>query len=210
MNEEVKTINNKNEVSSKIKTSEIMITVNGSADEPYYSIRYYDLSDNEWHVGFSSYCLSYVMDWKNQHFEIVNPVEHAGPTKPMKIETLKKFWQVVKQKYERGNGQYIDWLLNDIVNETIKDIEGAENMIDVENYETEINWEGECKRLKDEMDGMYKELDRARKELEYKNRELTQLKETYSDLKQNYDYLDGKNDAYEYVIKHFGKEDLKK
>lgn len=75
------------ETNGKTKTSELMIIVGGSADNPYYSIRYYDLSDNEWHVGFSSYELSYVMDWKKQHFEIVEPVEHVEPAKSMGIET---------------------------------------------------------------------------------------------------------------------------
>lgn len=76
----------------KIKTSEIMIIVGGSADEPYYSIRYYDLLDKSWHVGFSSYCLSYVMDWKKLYFEIVEPVElvepveHVESAKPMETE----------------------------------------------------------------------------------------------------------------------------
>lgn len=55
----------------KTKTSELMIVVGGSKDKPCYSIRYYDLSDNEWHVGFSSYCLQNVIDWKNECFEIV-------------------------------------------------------------------------------------------------------------------------------------------
>lgn len=216
--QEAKTANNGNEVSSKIRTSEITIIVNGSADEPCYSIRYYDLSDNEWHVGFSSYCLSYVMDWKNQHFEIVEPVEHVGCTKSTGTSKVKDFWQKVKQKYESKDGQYIDRVLNDIVEETLKDMEGEKEMIEVGElidkiYDAkvnEVNWEAEYKSLKDEMDVMYKDLDRVQRELECKNRELTELKEKYSDLKQNYDYLDGKNDAYEYVIKYFGKGDLKK
>lgn len=92
MNKEVKTIDKPTErLGSKIKTSEIMIIVGGSADEPCYSIRYYDLSDNEWHVGFSSYFLSNVMDWENQYFEIVEPVEHVESAhvesaKPMETE----------------------------------------------------------------------------------------------------------------------------
>lgn len=171
-------------IDGKTKTSEIMIIVNGSADEPCYSIRYYDLSDNEWHVGFSSYCLSYVMDWKKQHFEIVNPVEHTEPTKTKTLKDMEGEKEMIEV------GELIDKIYDAKVNE--------------------VNWEAEYKSLKDEMDVMYKELDRVRRELECKARELTQLKETYSDLKQNYDYLDGKNDAYEYVIKHFGKEDLKK
>lgn len=81
MEKEVKTIDEPTETPyGKIKTSEIMIIVNGgSVDNHYYSIRYYDLSDNEWHVGFSSYYLSYVMDWKTLYFEIVEPVELVEP-----------------------------------------------------------------------------------------------------------------------------------
>ena len=78
VNEQAKMNEDKNtnrETCGKIKTSELMIIVNGSADKPCYSIRYYDLSDNEWHVDFSSYCLSYVMKKKEQYFEIVEPVE---------------------------------------------------------------------------------------------------------------------------------------
>lgn len=206
MEKEVKTIDEPTErLDNKIKTSEIMIIVGGSVDEPCYSIRYYDLSDNEWHVGFSSYWLPYVMDWKNQYFEIVGPVEHVESAKSTGTSKVKEFWQKVKQKYESKDGQYIDRVLNDIVEETIKDMEGGKEMIDVENYETERNWEAEYKRLKNEADVMYKQLDQAQKELECKNRELIQLKEKHSDLiRKNY-YLDGKTDAYEYAIKCFEK-----
>ena len=68
MEKEVKTIDEPTErLDNKIKTSELMIIVGGSVDKPYYSIRYYDLSDNEWHVGFSSYELAYVIEWKEQN-----------------------------------------------------------------------------------------------------------------------------------------------
>lgn len=194
------------ETNNKIKTSELMIIVNGPADKPYYSIRYYDLSDNKWHIGFSSYCLSYVMDWKKLYFEIVEPVEHVESAKSTGTSKVKEFWQKVKQKYERGNGQYIDWLLNNIVEETIKNIEGAENMINVEDYETERNWEAEYKRLKNEADAMCKELDQAQKELDCKNREIIQLKDKLSDLRRDKDYLDGKTSAYEFAIRYLGIE----
>lgn len=82
-NEEVKIT----KLDNKIKTSEIMIIVGGSVDKPCYSIRYYDLSDNEWHVGFSSYQLSYVMNWKHEFFEFVEPVESIKP-----MET-KRNWE---------------------------------------------------------------------------------------------------------------------
>lgn len=213
MNEKTRTIDESTETSDgKTKTSELMIIVNGPVDDPYYSIRYYDLSNNEWRIGLSSHYLSCVMDWKNRYFEIVEPVEHVESAKSTGTSKVKEFWQKVKQKYESKGGQYIDRVLNDIVEETIKDMEGGKEMIDVENYDTEINWEAEYESLKDEADVMRKELEQAHKELEQahkevdcKNRELTQLKSEISDLRRKKYYLDGKTDAYEYAIKHFRK-----
>lgn len=140
---------------------------------------------------------TYVIDWKNKYFEIVDPVEHVGGTKSTGTSKVKEFWQKVKQKYESKNGQYIDRVLNDIVEETIKDMEGEKEMVEVGElidkiYDTETNWEAKYKSLKDEADVMYKELDRVQRELECKNRELTQLKEKLSDLRRDKDYLDGK------------------
>lgn len=207
MEKEVKTIDKPTErLGNKIKASEIMIIVNGgSVDKPCYSIRYYDLSDNEWHIGFSSYELAYVIEWTDKHFKIVEPVEHVESAKSTGTSKVKEFWQKVKQKYESKGGQYIDRVLNDIVEETIKDMEGGKEMIDVENYDTEINWEAEYESLKDEADVMRKELEQAHKELDCKNQELTQLKEKLSALRRKNYYLDGKTDAYEYAINHFRK-----
>ena len=79
-------------------------------------------------------------------------------------------------------------------------------MIDVENYDTERDWEAEYKRLKNEADVIYKELDQMQKEVDCKNRELTQLKEKLSDLRRDKDYLDGKTYAYEFAIRYLGTE----
>lgn len=207
MNEKTRTIDEPTEtLDGKIKTSDLMIIVNGSANNPYYSLRYYDLSDNEWRIGFSSYELAYVIEWTDQHFKVVEPVEYIESAKSTGTSKVKEFWQKVKQKYESKDGQYIDRVLNDIVEETIKDMEGGKEMIDVENYDTERNWEAEYKRLKDEADVMYKELDQMQKEVDCKNRELTQLKEKLSDLRRDKDYLDGKTYAYEFAIRYLGTE----
>lgn len=207
MNEKTRTIDEPTEtLDGKIKTSDLMIIVNGSANNPYYSLRYYDLSDNEWHIGFSSYELAYVIEWTDKHFKVVEPVEYIESAKSTGTSKVKEFWQKVKQKYESKDGQYIDRVLNDILEETIKDMEGGKEMIDVENYDTERNWEAEYKRLKDEADVMYKELDQMQKEVDCKNRELTQLKEKLSDLRRDKDYLDGKTYAYEFAIRYLGTE----
>lgn len=92
--EEVKTIDEPTEtLDGKTKTSELMIIVNGPAYNPYYSIRYYDLSDKSWHIGFSAYNLSRVMNWKNQHFEIVEPVERIESAKSMETSKATKNYE---------------------------------------------------------------------------------------------------------------------
>ena len=56
---------------NKVKAKDPHIVVSGNIDKPYYSIRYYDLSDNTWHIGFSSYELKFVVQWLKEEFEIV-------------------------------------------------------------------------------------------------------------------------------------------
>ncbi|MCM1269957.1 MAG: hypothetical protein NC247_04935 [Ruminococcus flavefaciens] len=57
----------------KIKAINPVITVNtAKTDKPCYSIQYYDLADNTWHIGYSSYNLDYVREWLAEYFE---PIE---------------------------------------------------------------------------------------------------------------------------------------
>lgn len=141
MEKEVKTIDEPTErLDNKIKTSEIMIIVGGSVDEPCYSIRYYDLSDNEWHVGFSSYWLPYVMDWKNQYFEIVGPVEHVESAKPMETE---RNWEA---EYKR---------LKDEADVIYKELDQAQKELNGKNRElTQLKEKlSDLRRDKDYLDG---------------------------------------------------------
>lgn len=39
--------------------------------KPYYEIKYFDLYDNEMHIGFSSYKLDIVFEYLEKYFEIV-------------------------------------------------------------------------------------------------------------------------------------------
>lgn len=57
---------------TKIKTTYAQIVVGGRVEKPYFSILYYDPSDNEYHLGFGSYYLEYVFKWLKEEFEIVN------------------------------------------------------------------------------------------------------------------------------------------
>ena len=55
----------------KIKVSNAEIVVRGTKDKPYYEIEYFDLSDNEMHIGFGSCKLDIVFGYLEKYFEIV-------------------------------------------------------------------------------------------------------------------------------------------
>lgn len=54
----------------KIKTSFAKIFVSGTPDRPCFNILYFDPVDQDYHVGFSSYCLEYMFKWLSDEFEI--------------------------------------------------------------------------------------------------------------------------------------------
>ncbi len=64
----------------KIKTSFAKIFVSGTPDRPYFNILYFDPADQDYHIGFSSYCLEYVFKWLSEEFEIEDaPAADVAP-----------------------------------------------------------------------------------------------------------------------------------
>lgn len=59
-------------VVEKVKAKNVEIVVHGTAEKPYYEIKYFDLSDGQYHIGYSSYDLDNVFRWREECFEIVN------------------------------------------------------------------------------------------------------------------------------------------
>lgn len=57
---------------SKIKVTSAEIVVHGTSDKPYYEVKYFDISDGEYHIGYGSYDLKNVFQWINECFEIVD------------------------------------------------------------------------------------------------------------------------------------------
>lgn len=55
----------------KIKVSNAEIVVHGTKEKPYFEIKYFDLSDNETHIGYSSYNLDIVFGYLDKYFDIV-------------------------------------------------------------------------------------------------------------------------------------------
>ena len=73
----------------KVKSAEIV--VRKIDEKPYYEIKYFDLSDKEYHIGYGSYKLEYVFEWLEQCFEIVEKDANADKIRSMTDEELAKF-----------------------------------------------------------------------------------------------------------------------
>lgn len=73
----------------KVKSAEIV--VRKIDEKPYYEIKYFDLSDNEYCIGYGSYKLEYVFEWLEQCFEIVEKNTNADKIRNMTNEELADF-----------------------------------------------------------------------------------------------------------------------
>lgn len=97
----------------KVKSAEIV--VRKIDEKPYYEIKYFDLSDNEYHIGYGSYKLEYVFDWLEHCFEIVEKEKktNADNVRNMTDEELAEFLTTFQntfgEEYE-GMMSCLDWL----------------------------------------------------------------------------------------------------
>lgn len=56
----------------KAKVDKAIIIVTGTKEEPYFEILYHLIGESEDRIGFGSYCLTNVFNWRDQYLEIVN------------------------------------------------------------------------------------------------------------------------------------------
>lgn len=63
--------------SKDIKVTSAEIVVHGTIAKPYYEIKYREIGNSEYHVGYSSYNLNNVFEWL-ECFEIVNTDEQQN------------------------------------------------------------------------------------------------------------------------------------
>ena len=63
----------KEEPKIKVTSAEIIVENKKGLrqEKPYYSIKYKELGQEEYTIGYSSYKLSYVLEWLDAYFEIV-------------------------------------------------------------------------------------------------------------------------------------------
>ena len=75
MEESAFTQDKDNKQTERIKVSEIDIIVSMINGKPYYEIKYKKIGEDYYHVGYSSYNLGFVLEWKDRCFEIVEESE---------------------------------------------------------------------------------------------------------------------------------------
>lgn len=56
---------------AKTKAINPEIVVRGTAENPYYMVLYFDVSDKKWHLGYGSKYLDTVYRWLDERFEII-------------------------------------------------------------------------------------------------------------------------------------------
>ena len=138
----------------KIKVTSLEIIVTGTKDKPYFEIKYKEVGKEDYNIGYSSYDLNNVLNWKEECFEIVNQFAEEYKEKDCSKCSRRSWYQKGYADAERNNG----WIpcserLPEICNSYIvtKMCENDENRI----YETahEIFWTSDgkwdCERDKD-------------------------------------------------------------
>ena len=55
----------------KSKVDKAIIVVSGTKEKPYFEILYHLLGEDDDHIGFGSYCLTNVFNWREQYLEVV-------------------------------------------------------------------------------------------------------------------------------------------
>ena len=56
----------------KIKVDKAIIIVTGTKEKPYFEILHHPIGEREDHIGFGSYNLTNVFNWRDRYLDIVN------------------------------------------------------------------------------------------------------------------------------------------
>lgn len=93
----------------KVSCLDIIVTMIGK--KPYYEIKYKEIGEDYYHVGYSSYKLENVLAWRDECFEIVKecrPQTNADRIRSMTDEELAGLLKEVKEDYQWTNPDYPD------------------------------------------------------------------------------------------------------
>ena len=89
----------------KIKVTSLEIIVTGTKDKPYFEIKYKEVGKEDYNIGYSSYDLNNVLNWKEECFEIVNQLaEEYGKDTNV---TTNNGWIPCEKELPSKSGKYI-------------------------------------------------------------------------------------------------------
>lgn len=78
---------------NKLVVDDIEVVVRGMRNKPYYEIKYREVGNDDYNIGFGSYDLNNVLKWKEEEFEVVSEKvekETKEVTNKMLLEHLKE------------------------------------------------------------------------------------------------------------------------
>lgn len=78
---------------NKLVVDDIEVIVRGVANKPYYEIKYREVWNDDYNIGFGSYDLNNVLKWKEEEFEVVSEKEKKETkevTNRMLLEHMKE------------------------------------------------------------------------------------------------------------------------
>lgn len=75
---------------NKLIVDDIEVIVGGVRNKPYYEIKYREVGNDYYNIGFGSYDLNNVLKWKEEEFEVVSEKETKEVTNRMLLEHLKE------------------------------------------------------------------------------------------------------------------------
>ena len=80
----------------RIKVSDLEIIVTMIDKDPYYEIKYKEIGENHYNVGYSSYKLENVLAWRDECFEIMTSSQtNADRIRSMTDEELAEYLPIV-------------------------------------------------------------------------------------------------------------------
>lgn len=78
---------------NKLVVDDIEVVVRGVRNKPYYEIKYREVGNDDYNIGFGSYDLNNVLKWKEEEFEVVSEKEKKETkevTNRMLLEHMKE------------------------------------------------------------------------------------------------------------------------
>lgn len=169
---------------NKLVVDDIEVIVRGIANKPYYEIKYREVGNDDYNIGFGSYDLNNVLKWEEEEFEVVSEKEEKETkevTNRMLLEHLKEI--------EIAHG-----CLANGINTLFSVMSERKEQLKLNRVEEEIIKHGQIalgcltERMID-ISGMNEELNRREKEMQAVEEEDEIDEDDYENMKGFVDFL---------------------